>query len=77
MRVEQTQILTRGELTCVLVYGKKQAKRSANWWRNLVIFGTHREADHVAVLMYGMNPRRTPNSRQLRAKQPGQGELDV
>jgi integrase len=37
MHVEQTQILTRGELALVLAYGKQQAKRSANAWRNLVI----------------------------------------
>jgi integrase/recombinase XerD len=37
MRIEQTQILTRGELARVLADGKKQARRSANAWRNLVI----------------------------------------
>jgi integrase/recombinase XerD len=37
MRVEQTQILTRGELARVLADGKKQAGRAANAWRNLVI----------------------------------------
>jgi integrase len=37
MRIEQTQILTRGELARVLAYGRTQAKGSENAWRNLVI----------------------------------------
>jgi integrase len=37
MRIEQTEILTRGELARVFAGGKKQARRSANTWRNLVI----------------------------------------
>jgi integrase len=37
MHVEQTQILTRGELACVLRHGEQAAQRSANAWRNLII----------------------------------------
>jgi integrase/recombinase XerD len=37
MRIEQTQILTRGELARVLAEGKKRAQQSDNAWRNLVI----------------------------------------
>jgi hypothetical protein len=37
MRIEQTQILTRRELACVLQHGQKTRRRSANSWRNLII----------------------------------------
>jgi integrase len=37
MRVEPTQILTRGELARVLQHGQQHARRSANAWRNLII----------------------------------------
>lgn len=37
MRIEQTQILTRGELARVLAHGRQQARRSANAWRNLLV----------------------------------------
>lgn len=37
MRVEQTQILTRGELARVLQHGHQAAQRSSNAWRNLII----------------------------------------
>jgi integrase len=37
MRVEQTQILTRGELARVVQRGHQHARRSANAWRNLIV----------------------------------------
>lgn len=37
MHIEQTQILTRGELARVLTHGQQNAQRSANAWRNLII----------------------------------------
>jgi integrase/recombinase XerD len=37
MHIEQTQILTRGELSRVLQHGKEHAQRSVNAWRNLII----------------------------------------
>jgi integrase/recombinase XerD len=37
MRIEQTQILSRGELSHVLQHSKQHARRSANAWRNLIV----------------------------------------